>query len=286
MISKYFRENIFLITGNENFQTDQDIYIVAVSRRLLHNLPLNFLSKSNRLNFKIRKTKEPAGLDSFSVEYFRKYLPCFHDVSLSCKDILNESEEDEEDIIVSSQHFTDKETSSCCINFKLKKCTEEFPCITPLNHFTPRWVAPRSPHALIEEEFSENPWALLVATVFLTKTTGLQAKPLLWKFLREFPDPISVIWADINELEKYFITLGLTKRATMIQKMSKEFLQGRWRNASDLCGIGQYGEDAYRIFCLAELNFEPCDRYLRLYVDWLNRRDYEVTESSQNDELI
>lgn len=36
-----------------------------------------------------------------------------------------------------------------------------------------RWIPPRSPYALVQEDLFDNPWQLLVATIFLTKTTGL-----------------------------------------------------------------------------------------------------------------
>lgn len=55
----------------------------------------------------------------------------------------------------------------------------------------------------------------------------------------------------------------------MIWKLCYQFVSARWRRVSDLCGIGKYGEDAYRIFCLGHTDLEPGDRYLKLYLDWL-----------------
>lgn len=35
-----------------------------------------------------------------------------------------------------------------------------------------QWVPPRSPYCLIQEDLFDKPWQLLIATIFLTKTTG------------------------------------------------------------------------------------------------------------------
>lgn len=35
-----------------------------------------------------------------------------------------------------------------------------------------QWVPPRSPYSLIQEDLFDKPWQLLIATIFLTKTTG------------------------------------------------------------------------------------------------------------------
>lgn len=38
-----------------------------------------------------------------------------------------------------------------------------------------KWIPPRSPYALIQEDLFHNPWQLLIATIFLTKVTGIHA---------------------------------------------------------------------------------------------------------------
>lgn len=35
-----------------------------------------------------------------------------------------------------------------------------------------QWVPPRSPYSLIQEDLFDKPWQLLIATIFLTKTSG------------------------------------------------------------------------------------------------------------------
>lgn len=140
--------------------------------------------------------------------------------------------------------------------------------IKPFFNMTPRNV-PSSPHYIIEEDFATNPWAMLVATIFLTKTSGKIARPLMKSFFEEYPTPYHVLEDNPASLERYFVTLGLRKRGYMIWKLSYQFVSSKWCRASDLHGIGKYGEDAYRIFCLSHTDLDSDDRYLKLYLDWL-----------------
>uniref|UniRef100_A0A2C9K4E5 MBD domain-containing protein n=1 Tax=Biomphalaria glabrata TaxID=6526 RepID=A0A2C9K4E5_BIOGL len=66
-----------------------------------------------------------------------------------------------------------------------------------------KWIPPRSPFCLVQESLFHDPWKLLVATIFLNKTTD-------------------------------------------------EFLTKKWTYPIELHGIGKYGNDSYRIFCINE----------------------------------
>ncbi|XP_063388506.1 LOW QUALITY PROTEIN: methyl-CpG-binding domain protein 4-like [Cydia fagiglandana] len=145
--------------------------------------------------------------------------------------------------------------------------------IDPFYNITPREM-PLSPHYVFEEEFSSNPWAMLIATIFLTKTSGKTARPHMQKFFEEYPTPYHVLNDAPTSLERFFDTLGLRKRGHMIWKLTYQFVSSKWRRASDLYGIGKYGEDAYRIFCLGHTDLDPGDRYLKLYLDWLRRTEF------------
>lgn len=140
--------------------------------------------------------------------------------------------------------------------------------IQPFYNITPRTM-PVSPHYVMEEEFCSNPWAMLIATIFLTKTSGKTARRHLKTFFEEYPTPYHVLSDKPVSLERFFDKLGLRKRGSTIWKLTYQFISSKWRRASDLCGIGKYGEDAYRIFCLGHTDLDPGDRYLKLYLDWL-----------------
>lgn len=182
----------------------------------------------------------------------------------------------------SSQDISQSSTGS---DLSLSQLTIEEPepiQVPSFYNITPRPM-PQSPHYVIEEEFSANPWAMLVATIFLTKTSGKTARPYMKSFFEEYPTPYHVLSETPTNLERFFDNLGLRKRGQMIWKLSYQFVSAKWRRASDLCGIGKYGEDAYRIFCLAHTDVDPEDRYLKLYLDWLRGHTQFMKDNGMTD---
>ena len=65
--------------------------------------------------------------------------------------------------------------------------------------------------------------------------------------------------------------LGLhERRARNIIRFSEDYLNKSWKYPIELYGIGKYGNDSYRLFCLGQWKeIEPDDRKLNLYHDWL-----------------
>lgn len=133
---------------------------------------------------------------------------------------------------------------------------------------TNTWTPPRSPHNLIEESLYHDPWSLLVATIFLNRTSCASARPFVEKFLEDHPEPASVLRKRPEDLEPYFELLGLRKRAEHVWRMTRDYVGGGWKDVGELYGIGRYGRDAYRMFCLGDLEVEPTDRFLRIYKGW------------------
>ncbi|KAL6082980.1 hypothetical protein STEG23_028232, partial [Scotinomys teguina] len=116
-----------------------------------------------------------------------------------------------------------------------------------------KWTPPRSPFNLVQETLFHDPWKLLIATIFLNRTSGKMAIPVLWEFLEKYPSAEvarTADWRDVSELLK---PLGLYDlRAKTIIKFSDEYLTKHWRYPIELHGIGKYGNDSYRIFCVNE----------------------------------
>ncbi|XP_045407469.1 methyl-CpG-binding domain protein 4 [Lemur catta] len=134
-----------------------------------------------------------------------------------------------------------------------------------------KWTPPRSPFNLIQETLFHDPWKLLIATIFLNRTSGKMAIPVLWKFLEKYPSAEvarTADWRDVSELLK---PLGLYDlRAKTIIKFSDEYLTKQWKYPIELHGIGKYGNDSYRIFCINEWKqVHPEDHKLNKYHDWL-----------------
>ncbi|KAK3585865.1 hypothetical protein CHS0354_038396 [Potamilus streckersoni] len=133
------------------------------------------------------------------------------------------------------------------------------------------WTPPKSPFNLIQESLFHDPWKLLIATIFLNKTSGKAAIPILWKFLNKWPNPDAARKGDWKAMAKVLEPLGLhEKRAKIIIRFSDEYLTKEWKYPIELHGIGQYGNDSFRIFCVNEWKqVKPEDHKLNDYHKWL-----------------
>ncbi|XP_073431063.1 methyl-CpG-binding domain protein 4 isoform X2 [Dendrobates tinctorius] len=134
-----------------------------------------------------------------------------------------------------------------------------------------KWTPPRSPFNLVQETLFHDPWKLLIATIFLNKTAGKMAVPVLWSFLEKYPTPDVARAADWKEMSELLQPLGLYElRAKTIVRFSDEYLTKKWRYPIELHGIGKYGNDSYRIFCVNEWKeVRPEDHKLNSYHSWL-----------------
>lgn len=134
-----------------------------------------------------------------------------------------------------------------------------------------KWTPPRSPFNLVQEILFHDPWKLLVATIFLNKTSGKMAIPLLWQFFEHYPTAAAAREADLMPMSEILKPLGLYKlRAKIIIRFSDEYLTKQWRYPIELHGIGKYGNDSYRIFCVEEWkDVTPKDHKLNKYHAWL-----------------
>ncbi|KAM6345388.1 methyl-CpG-binding domain protein 4 isoform 2-T2 [Alca torda] len=150
------------------------------------------------------------------------------------------------------------------------KCSKEAPS-PPRRKAFRKWTPPRSPFNLIQETLFHDPWKLLIATIFLNKTSGKMAIPVLWEFLKKYPSPEITRTADWKEMSELLRPLGLYElRAKTIIKFSDEYLSKRWKYPIELHGIGKYGNDSYRIFCVNEWKeVQPQDHKLNVYHAWL-----------------
>ncbi|XP_039202483.1 methyl-CpG-binding domain protein 4 isoform X1 [Crotalus tigris] len=134
-----------------------------------------------------------------------------------------------------------------------------------------KWTPPRSPFNLVQETLFHDPWKLLIATIFLNKTSGKMAFPVLWEFFKKYPSPKVARLANWKEMSELLKPLGLYElRAKTIVKFSDEYLVKQWKYPIELHGIGKYGNDSYRIFCVNEWKeVQPQDHKLNIYHSWL-----------------
>ncbi|KAG1949081.1 methyl-CpG-binding domain protein 4 [Pimephales promelas] len=136
-----------------------------------------------------------------------------------------------------------------------------------------KWTPPRSPFNLVQETLFHDPWKLLVASIFLNKTSGKMAIPMLWEFFQRYPSAEVTRASDWRPVSRLLKPLGLsTIRAKTLVRFSDEYLSKSWRYPIELHGIGKYGNDSFRIFCVEEWReVTPDDHKLNDYHAWLWR---------------
>ena len=84
----------------------------------------------------------------------------------------------------------------------------------------------------------------------------------MWKFFKKYPTPEAASVADIEEIKNMISPLGLSeRRSRALVRMSDDYINKDWEDApAVLYGIGKYGSDAYRIFCVGDWrNVNPSD---------------------------
>ncbi|XP_056896891.1 methyl-CpG-binding domain protein 4 isoform X2 [Takifugu flavidus] len=165
-----------------------------------------------------------------------------------------------------SKNAEDKRKTSPYFTRKLRKNVLS----PPRRKAFKKWTPPRSPYNLVQETLFHDPWKLLVATIFLNKTSGKMAIPTLWQFFERYPSAEVTRGAEWKPMSELMKPLGLYElRAKALIRFS-EYLTKQWRYPVELHGIGKYGNDSYRIFCLGEWReVTPEDHMLNKYHAWL-----------------
>ncbi|KAJ3297587.1 Methyl-CpG-binding domain protein 4 [Borealophlyctis nickersoniae] len=143
----------------------------------------------------------------------------------------------------------------------------------------PRYVPMPSPFGLVQEQLFVNPWALLVATIFLNRTKGTAARPRLYEFLTRYPTPELAAQATVADLLPILTPLGLQNiRAARLIKFSQSFVANpHFDSPTELGGIGKYGCDSWLLFCGrrgdvawqdGSEGIQVEDKELKKYVSW------------------
>ncbi|XP_039163645.1 methyl-CpG-binding domain protein 4-like protein isoform X3 [Eucalyptus grandis] len=133
------------------------------------------------------------------------------------------------------------------------------------------WKPPPSGHRLLQESHWRDPWRVLLICMLLNVTTGKQTSQYLDALFKEYPDATKAAEASIETLESIIQPLGLKrKRARMIVRMSREYLDESWTHVTQLHGVGKYAADAYAIFCTGKWKeVHPLDHKLNDYWQYL-----------------
>lgn len=137
--------------------------------------------------------------------------------------------------------------------------------MTQVDLSTPR---ERSPYGLIQEEYRNDAFKLLVCCMCLNLTNIKQVRSVIYALFKRYPDAQTMAKADKAELIEMIRSLGFyNRRADGLIKMARAFISD-WHNVEELPGVGKYASDSYRIFVEGKLDVVPTDRKLINYKEW------------------
>lgn len=115
---------------------------------------------------------------------------------------------------------------------------------------------------LIQEDYRDDPWKMLVSCILLNQTTNAAVRKILPDLFRRWPNARAMSEANIDELSEILRPLGLFNiRSRSIRNMSIGMLDNR--PFGSLAGVGKYALDSLRMFYLNDLTVTPEDRKLK-----------------------
>jgi len=121
---------------------------------------------------------------------------------------------------------------------------------------------------LIQEEYLDDPWRMMVCCILLNQTNNKQVRPVLSSVFRLIPNPESAIRCNPERLAAVIKTTGFQNvKASRIMKFSQKWLDG-FKDVKDLPGIGQYGKDSWEIFVNKDLSIQTRDKKLFAYLSF------------------
>ena len=125
---------------------------------------------------------------------------------------------------------------------------------------------------LIQEDYLDNQWKMMVCCILLNQTNNKQVRPILSSVFELIPNPLSAIGCDPEMLAAVIKTTGFQNvKASRIIKLSQKWVDG-FNDAIELPGIGKYGRDSWEIFVRKNLSVEPTDKKLIIYLDSIKVR--------------
>ncbi len=123
---------------------------------------------------------------------------------------------------------------------------------------------------LIQEDYLDNPWRMMVCCILLNQTNNKQVRPILSSVFELIPDPMSTIGCDPEVLAAVIKTTGFQNvKASRIIKLSEKWISG-FNDVIELPGIGRYGRDSWEIFVKGNSNLEVTDKKLDAYLRAIN----------------
>jgi len=122
---------------------------------------------------------------------------------------------------------------------------------------------------LIQHDYLDDPWKMLICCILLNQTTNQQVRKVLDPLFDLMPDPESCTKADLIKIAEIIRPTGFYNiKANRMQKLSRRWIDG-FSHPTELPGVGKYAMESWDIFVNNRTDFTPSDKKLKLYLDSL-----------------
>ena len=122
---------------------------------------------------------------------------------------------------------------------------------------------------LIQHDYLDDPWKMLVCCILLNQTTNQQVRKVLDPLFELMPNPETCVSVDPLKISEIIKPTGFYNiKASRIQKLSRKWIEG-FNDPRDLPGVGKYAMESWEIFVNKKTDFTPSDKKLKMYLDSL-----------------
>lgn len=123
---------------------------------------------------------------------------------------------------------------------------------------------------LIQHDYLENPWKIMVCCILLNQTTNQQVRKVLDSLFDLIPNPETCVSVDLSKISEIIKPTGFYNiKAARIQKLSQKWIEG-FEDPRELPGVGKYAMESWDIFVNKKTDFTPSDKKLKMYLDSLS----------------
>jgi len=120
---------------------------------------------------------------------------------------------------------------------------------------------------LIQEDYLDNPWKMLVCCILLNQTTNQQVRKVLPSLFELIPDPSTASKIQPEQIVPIIRSTGFSKvKSERIVNLSKKWNLG-FDSVLELPGVGRYASDSWKIFVEKNIHIEVTDKKLQAYLD-------------------
>lgn len=127
---------------------------------------------------------------------------------------------------------------------------------------------------MIQEHLFPNEWLILVSCILLNCTSRTQVQKIIHHFVNDWYTTQLFLHESDTNIKNVIKSLGFVNRRFNRLKSLAQYIINNptWSDPYKLPGIGQYGADAWQIFCNGNIpKHKPKDGSLTLYWEWYNK---------------